>query len=53
MITYFQGPSADSVWQQAADTFRQAVGTRNQDGRGGSTKEILHVGLSIADPRQR
>ena len=53
MIPSFHGRSADEVWQEAADAFRESVGIRNQDSRGGSTKEILHVGMSIADPRQR
>ena len=53
MISSFQGQSADHVWQEAADAFRQALGVRSQDSRGGPTKEILHVGMSIADPRQR
>ena len=53
MIPSFHGQSADEVWQEAADAFRGSVGIRNQDSRGGSTKEILHVGMSIADPRQR
>ena len=53
MIPSFHGQSADAVWQKAADAFRESVGIRDQDSRGGSTKEILHVGMSIADPRQR
>ena len=53
MIPSFHGQSADEVWQKAADAFRESVGSRNQYSRGGPTKEILHVGMSIADPRQR
>ena len=53
MIPSFHGQSADYVWQEAADAFRQALGVRNQNSRGGPTKEILHAGMSIADPRQR
>ena len=53
MIPSFHGQSADMVWQKAADAFRESVGVRNQESQGGSTKEILHVGMSIADPRQR
>ena len=53
MIPSFRGESADVVWQEAADAFRQSVGVRRQDSRGGLTKEILHAAMSIADPRQR
>ena len=53
MITLFQGATADEVWQQAAQAFRRSDGVTSQDGRGGPTREILHAGISIADPRQR
>ena len=53
MIPSFHEQSADEVWQKAVDAFRRSVGVRNQDSRGGSTKEILHAAMSIADPRQR
>ena len=53
MISTFQGQSADNVWLQAAGAFRRSDGVRAQASRGGPTKEILHVAISIADPRQR
>ena len=53
MISSFHGESADVVWQEAAEAFRQSLGVRAQDSRVGSTKEILHAAMSIADPRQR
>ena len=53
MITSFQGQSADSAWQLAAEAFRQSVGIQDQDSRDGATKEILHAAISISDPRQR
>ena len=53
MISSFRGESADVVWQEAAETFRQSLGVRAQDGRGGSTREIIHAAMSITDPRQR
>lgn len=53
MISAFQGQSADNVWQQAAEAFRRSDGARSQNSRGGPTREILHVAISIADPRQR
>ena len=53
MISTFQGQSADNVWLQAAEAFRRSDGVRIQNSRGGPTKEILHVAISITDPRQR
>ena len=53
MISAFHGQTAEVVWQQAAEAFRRSNGVRNQDSRGGSTKEILHAAMSISDPRQR
>ena len=53
MIPTFHGRTADNVWLQAAEAFRRSDGVRSQDSRGGPTKEILHVGFSVADPRQR
>ena len=53
MISTFRGQSADDVWLQAVEAFRRSDGVRSQDSRGGPTREVLHVGLSIADPRQR
>ena len=53
MISTFQGQSADNVWLQAAEAFRRSDGVRSQDSRGGPTREILHVAISVADPRQR
>ena len=53
MISAFRGPSADHVWQQAAEAFRRSDGVRRQNSRRGPTREILHVATSITDPRQR
>ena len=53
MISAFHGQSADMVWLEAAKAFRRSPEVRNQDSRGGSTKEILHAAMSISDPRQR
>lgn len=51
MITCFESKSADDVWRKAVSAILDA-GTL-QPGRGGDTKELLHVGLQITDPRQR
>lgn len=53
MIPVFEGPTADHVWQQLAEVFRQPAGYHVQPSRDGETKEILHAVISIADPRQR
>ena len=53
MISLFQGSTADDVWQQVAQAFRQSDRVTTQDGRGGPTREILHAAISIEDPRQR
>lgn len=53
MIALFSGISADEVWQQAAEAFRNSDRVRDQNSRSGSTKEILHASMSVADPRQR
>ena len=53
MISLFQGASADDVWQQVAQAFRQSDGVATQNGRGGPTRELLHAAISVEDPRQR
>lgn len=53
MIVHFDGSSADDVWQQAAEEFQCSDRIRSQNSRSGSTREILHAAMSIADPRQR
>ena len=53
MISIFQGATADDVWQQVAQAFRDSEEVIIQNGRGGSTREILHAAISINDPRQR
>ena len=53
MISLFQGATADDVWQQVAQAFRQSDGVGTQNGRGGLTREILHAAISVEEPRQR
>ena len=53
MIRAFEGSTADHVWQQLARAFRESDGVCVQASRDGPTKEILHVAISIEDPRQR
>jgi len=53
MIDTFTGNDANDVWLSAVELFRNGARVRRQKSRAGLTKEILHVGFAIADPRQR
>ena len=53
MISVFGGLSADEVWQQLAKAIQNSAQVRTQPGRGGPTRELLHVALTIHDPKQR
>ena len=53
MISVFNGSSADDVWMQLAREFQRPGVARIQSSRNGETKEILHVAISISDPKQR
>ncbi len=53
MIKVFERATADEVWQMAAAELLYGNSTRHQDGRGGSTQELLHAAFTIQDPRQR
>jgi thymidylate synthase len=47
------GTTADEVWRGAATLFLPDGPARLQGSRGGDTYELLHVVISISDPRQR
>lgn len=53
MIKSFYGTTADEVWQSIVDVFKQSDGTLKQASRLGTMQELLHVVLTIEDPRQR
>ena len=53
MFRSFEGPTADHIWQQVVEAFRAGDGVLVQPSREGTTKEILHVAITINDPRQR
>ena len=53
MIKVFEGTTADEVWRMAAAELLHGNSTRHQDGRRGSTQELLHATFTIQDPRQR
>ncbi|HEX8317198.1 MAG TPA: thymidylate synthase [Longimicrobium sp.] len=47
------GRTAEDVWRAAVELFKEGGPACSQPGRGGATAEILHVGMTIKDPRQR
>lgn len=47
------GRTADDVWRRAARLFEHGGPAREQPSRGGSTLEVLHVGLTVEEPRER
>ncbi|MCL4808841.1 MAG: thymidylate synthase [Thermoanaerobaculia bacterium] len=49
----FEGMSADEAWTAAADRLLHDTDADRQDSRCGATRELLHVGLVIRNPRQR
>jgi thymidylate synthase len=53
MFLTFDCLSANEAWLQAANRFSSDAFGRIQSSRSGDTIELLHVGLSIAEPLQR
>ena len=53
MIRTFEAASADELWRQLASEFGRGEHTEIQDSRLGLMHELLHVGLTITEPRQR
>ncbi len=53
MIRTFSARTADQLWLKIAKSFPSDRRVISHDGRGGTTKELLHVGFSISNPRQR
>ena len=51
MFRVFERQTADELWLALASAFGQ--GGAEQSSRAGATKELLHVALSVQDPRQR
>lgn len=49
----FERDTADAAWGAAADELLHCEGVARQASRCGPTRELLHVGLVIGDPRQR
>jgi thymidylate synthase len=52
MFRVFEGRTADSVWCEIADAFRNGEGAE-QPSRVGEMREILHSAMSISNPTQR
>jgi thymidylate synthase len=53
LFRVFEGRSADDAWQEVVSAFRNGDGVSVQASRNGPTREILHVAISVSDPRQR
>jgi thymidylate synthase len=53
MFRNFSGESADDLWLQVANCFKAGNCPISQNSRSGTMKELLHVTLSISNPRQR
>jgi thymidylate synthase len=53
MFKVFHGITADAVWQEIAAAFRDDSMVVEQASRAGHTREIMHVAISIVEPRQR
>ncbi len=53
MFRVFEGRTADEAWRDVVRAIRAGDGVSSQASRNGSTREILHVGISVRDPRQR
>jgi thymidylate synthase len=53
MINVISGKSADEVWVQAANLFKNKLKLKTRPSRCGEVIEILHTIFSIENPRQR
>lgn len=53
MIKVFEGSTADEIWQKATLEMLDDKNVQHQSGRGGTTRELLHVTFTLQDPRQR
>jgi len=49
----FESNTADGAWLLAVEALKKQSKEPRQDGRGGSTSELLHVMTQVHDPRQR
>ena len=53
MFHSFEGQNANEIWVQLVSAFRSDADTKSQSSRAGDTREILHAGIALSDPRQR
>jgi thymidylate synthase len=49
----FEATTADELWLRAVERLRSTSEGRVQESRAGVTHELLHVGFTLRDPRQR
>jgi len=53
MMHVIEGETADEAWRQMLVRLQEAEGGTMQNSRGGMTDELIHVAVTISDPRQR
>ena len=53
MAHFIQAHTANEAWLKALDLIRKSPAAVVLDGRGGRTTELLHLTMTIEDPRQR
>lgn len=49
----FESETADGAWLMAVDSIKKQAALPRQEGRSGSTCELLHAALQIKNPRER
>ncbi len=53
MFRVYSGTTADEVWLKIASAFSECGTARSRSSRGGPTRDLGHVAITILDPRQR
>src|SRR5438105_846561 len=53
MFKSFSSETADELWNDLASEFATGEASLEQASRVGQTRELLHVALSLSNPRQR
>jgi thymidylate synthase len=53
LFRVFNSRTADGAWRDVICAINAGEGVSEQPSRSGPTREILHVGISLSDPRQK
>jgi thymidylate synthase len=51
-VKFIESSTADEMWLSAASEFKTSGNYSIQEGRGGETREIVHVAFTLREPRQ-